>query len=98
MRVSGILVPISLLVLAGCSSGWTSVPVDSVDTTLAAAPERARLTLDDGRVLELRVLRAEYPYLWGARLLGENMPSREMRIDLRSVTRIEIQRAARPED
>jgi hypothetical protein len=85
------LVALGPLFLVGCGGGWTSIPIESIDSeTETLGSDRARLTLNDGRVLAFRLSRVEYPYLWGKRFLGENMPLREMRVDLREVMQIDI--------
>ena len=86
----------ALLVLSapGCGGGWTSLPVDSInEQTETLGSDRVKLTLQDGRVFELVVSRVEYPYVWGDRFLGTNMPLKPMRIDLREVSRIEVKRS-----
>jgi hypothetical protein len=85
------LAALLVLVAAGCGGGWTSFPVDSIDEqTESLGSDRVKLTLNDGREFELVVSRVEYPYLWGDRFLGTNMPLKPMRIDLREVSRIEV--------
>jgi hypothetical protein len=78
---------------SGCGGGWTSVPIDSInEQTESLGSDRVKLTLQDGRVFELVVSRVEFPYMWGDRFLGTNMPLKPMRIDLREVSRIEVKR------
>jgi len=94
LRTGVLLALLALPVLAGCGGGWTSIPVTSIDeSTQILDSDEVRLTLNDGRVLLFRVSRVEYPYLWGERFLGENMPLKPMRVDLREVARIEAQRS-----
>ena len=93
LRLAAAATLLALLVsAAGCGGGWKNVPVETIDeTTTTLGSEDVRLTLNDGRVFHFRVSRVEYPYLWGDRFLGENMPLRPMRIDLREVSRVEAQ-------
>jgi hypothetical protein len=91
---AALLASILLALLSGCGSPWRSVPVGSLEpgaTELGSS--QARITLRDGRVIELRVLRMEYPYLWGERMLGERVPPREMRLDLEKVAKLEVRRS-----
>ena len=68
--------------------------MDGIDErTETLGSDVARFTMEDGRVIEFRVVRVEYPYVWGDRYLGENMPLRSMRVDLRDVSRIELKRS-----
>lgn len=83
-----------LLLVTGCGGGWSNIPLESIDeTTASLGSDDVKLTLNDGRVFRFRVSRVEYPYLWGDRFLGVNMPLKPMRIDLREVSRIETQRS-----
>ena len=90
-RVLGALAILVAFSGAGCGGGWTAVPLGSIGAgTETLGSGETRLQLKDGRVFELRGSRVEYPYVWGDRFLGENMPLRAMRIDLREVARIEV--------
>jgi hypothetical protein len=92
--VAGAALLTMLVIVAGCGGGWKNIPIESIDeTTQMLDSEELRVTLNDGRVFQFRLSRVEYPYLWGDRFLGSNMPLKPMRIDLREVARIDIQRS-----
>ncbi len=46
--------------------------------------------MNDGMRMTFYAEKVEYPYLWGQRFVGERMPLREMRIDLREVRNLRI--------
>jgi hypothetical protein len=81
------------LILTGCGSAWRDVPVASVDESTQALGGQARFTLNDRRVIELRVSQFKYPWVEGERLVGEWTNGRTLRVDLRQVSRIEIRDA-----
>lgn len=77
---------------AGCGSHWAERPVASIDaTTTNLGAEYARFTLDDERVIEVRLIRVKYPYVWGNRRINGQVARAEMQIDLRQVSRIELE-------
>jgi hypothetical protein len=93
--------PIALALLlgalagAGCGSAWTRVPLEGLsESTEDLGGEYARFVLDDDRVLELRVVSVAYPYVEGNRVLGTWSTPRRIRVDLRSVTRLDVRPGA----
>jgi len=79
-------------VLTGCGSPWVERPVASIDeSTTSLGAEYARFTLEDGRVIELRLLRVEYPYVFGNRRIRDQVARAELRLDLSDVSRVELE-------
>lgn len=84
------LLPALLLAPAGCGSVWQGVPVASVDESTQALGEYARFTLNDRRVIELRVTEVKFPWVEGQRVVGDWTNGRTLRVDLREVAKIEV--------
>lgn len=93
-RLLPLLAVLLALATAGCGSSWKAVPVGSVDESTQVLGDYARFTLNDQRVIELRVLSVRYPFVEGHRMLGEWSTPRRMRVDLREVSRIEVRKTA----
>jgi hypothetical protein len=75
----------------GCGSPWAERPLASIDaSTTNLGGEYARFTLRDERVIELRLLRVEYPYVWGNRRIHGQVARAQMQIDLREVARVDV--------
>ncbi|MGQ0723509.1 MAG: hypothetical protein ACT4PE_18320 [Candidatus Eiseniibacteriota bacterium] len=89
--------PIVLLLClsAGCGGGWRGVALDSLDAQAQSlGGEEARFILKDERVIEMRVLHVQYPFVEGHRLVGAWSTERKMRVDLREVARLEVRKAS----
>jgi hypothetical protein len=83
-----------LCLAAGCGSGWRGVALDSLDAQAQnLGGEEARFTLKDERVIEMRVVLVQYPFVEGHRLVGDWSTERMMRVDLREVSRLEVRKA-----
>jgi hypothetical protein len=64
--------------------------VASVDESTQALGEYARFTLNDRRVIELRVTEVKFPWVEGQRVVGDWTNGRTLRVDLREVAKIEV--------
>jgi hypothetical protein len=64
--------------------------VASLDESTQSLGEQARFTLNDRRVIEMRVSQVKYPWVEGERLVGDWTNGRTLRVDLRQVSRIEV--------
>lgn len=95
-RLAVFLVPAALLALAGCGSAWRAVPVASVDESTETLGEYARFTLNDQRVLEVRVSQVNYPWVEGNRIVSDWTNGRTVRVDLRQVAKIEVRGTSAP--
>jgi hypothetical protein len=94
MTASGMrqaLAAAALALAGGCSSAWTRVPLESLGpATESLGGERARFTLNDERMIEMRVLWVRYPFVEGHRVAGGWSTDRKLRLDLREVSRVEV--------
>lgn len=90
LALGAVLLPAALLA-AGCGSPWKGVPANSLgEGTESLGGEYGRFVLNDRRVIEMQIVSVDYPYVDGHRVLGKWRTSRQVRVDLREVQRIEV--------